>query len=274
MPAGATTFVAWYTSISEANEHLSWLRCHPLGEVQRLTRTTMSLLKKALPGSFGRKVYRKRELYKTNWYKTDYYVEKQNSQELTVQLMVEKSEITRNSKMFTKRPQGQKLPYQIGEMINIRYTDMLDFGSFRDQQRHRSVIQRQGLLTAQHGFHEWYLENLPESLKTETTNFIENQVRLIQSSGLSKFDEQYLYPMGMKIPVSMTGSIAKFVYIIDLRAQKTVHPTLHKNMLWLAKSLQKAISKYMNGKNIALYVDPEIEITLKRGTQTILKKEG
>ncbi len=272
LPAGATTAVAWWSSISHASEHLSWLRCHSLGEVKNLANATLQILTKALPGSFNRKVYAERESYKKDWYTDDYYVEDTFTQSLSLKLMVSKDEVQKNAKYFIKRPKGQDLPQQLGELVTVRYTDMLDFGSFRDQQRHRAVIQRQGLLTENHGMHQWYLENLPTSIYPEALSLIKKQNDSINRSGLSKFDKQYLYPMGMKVPVCMTGSITKFIYFIDLRAQKTVHPTLHANALWAASQLRDKMYHSLGNNNMALYVDPEIEITLKRGTQTILKK--
>lgn len=273
LPAGATTAVAWWTSISHASDHLSWLRCHQLGEVRNLANATLSLLKIAVPGSFNREVYPKREAYKKGWYKNDYYLEEVFDQSLTINLMVDKYEVKRNAKYFISRPQGQDLPPQLGELVTVRYTDMLDFGSFRDQQRHRAVIQRQGLLTSSYGMHEWYMQNLPKTMYDEAVDLIAEQEVLIGKLNLSKFDNQYLYPMGMQVPVCMTGSIAKFIYFIDLRAQKTVHPTLHKNALWVAEQLRDEMYLYLGSRDMALYFDKEIEITLKRGTQTIIKKE-
>lgn len=273
LPAGATTAVAWWTSISHASDHLLWMRCHTLAEVRNLATTTWELLQKALPGSFDRKTYPEREEYKKAWYEGAYYLKGHLDQSCEMQIFGEFEPMLHRG-LFLNRPKGQDLPWQIGEMAQIQYSDMLDFGSFRDQQRHRAVIQRQGLLTSNFGVHEWYMENLPDSVKESARVLINNQVGMIDTLDLNEFDRQYLYPMGMKIPVRMTGSLAKFVYFVELRAQKTVHPTLHANAIWLAHQIRDRMYAHLGNNNMPLYIDEEIEITLKRGGQTILRKES
>jgi thymidylate synthase ThyX len=273
LPAGATTAVAWWTSISHASEHLSWLRCHPLGEVKNLALTTLELLKEAVPGSFDRKIYNEREDYKSVWYENYYYLTLKTPKKVRLHIF-DIEELSKYKYLFINRPKGQDLPWQLGELVTVQYDDSIDFGSFRDQQRHRAVIQRQGLLTNRFGMHDWYLENLPKETLTQAQKILfKEQNQRIEKLNLSDFDKQYVYPMGMKVPIRMTGSIAKFVYFIELRAQKTVHPTLHQNVLWLAKEIQNKMSFHLDELVLPLYVDSEIEITLKRGDQTILKKE-
>lgn len=277
LPAGACTYVAWWTSISHADEHLSWLRCHVLSEVSEIALATEELLKKVYPSSFGRTIHSNREDYKKKWYNNEYYLEvdarfadfdcKAHHYMMLTEAYKE---------MVLTRPQGVSLPWQIGEAINVVWTDLIDFGSWRDQQRHRAVVQRMGLITAQYGFHEWYFENLPPAVAEEARALVDEQLAEIESLGLLKFDTQYLFPMGMKVPTRTQGSLSKIMYLIEIRCRGTVHPTLHANAYKLAKSLRSQLADIFNCSEelIPMYIDENVgALSLKRGSQDITRKE-
>lgn len=279
LPAGASTFLSWWTSISHASDHLSWLRCHVLKEVSQLAEVAEGLLKEVYPSSFNRTVYPEREEYKKSWYKNVYYLD------ATIRNGVFRCDAVVNKDILFEsyceslliRPQGQELPAQISEAFQIFWTDTLDFASFRDLQRHRAVTQRHGLVTEYYGMHNWYLENLPSEIAEEARNLIANQIKEINLLNLNKFDKQYLLPMGMKIPTRVSGSLAKFMYLIELRAQSTVHPTLHENTIRLADRIQIEIAQALNCavQRIPMYINRNVgELNLKRGTQDIVKKES
>jgi thymidylate synthase ThyX len=226
LPAGATTCVAWWTSISHAGDHLSWLRCHPLQEVRDLAQGAETVLKEAYPSSFTRNVYEEREDYKKKWYDQSYYLDYDHSglgpklPQCELALQYNSHLLDEYKDFILERPKGVELPWQIGEAANVQWADVIDFGSFRDIQRHRAVIQRMGLLGPEFGFHEWYLENLPLEIRDEIESILESQLRAIEGLSLNKFDKQYLYPMGMKVPIRITGSLSKMFYLLELRAQK------------------------------------------------------
>jgi thymidylate synthase ThyX len=279
LPAGAATFLSWWTSLSHASDHLSWLRCHVLQEVRELADVTEGLLKEVYPSSFTRNIYPEREEYKKKWY-SEYYLEdliSLDSEEFVSLSLPGKYKLLKeHRKFFISRPKGQDVPWQIGEECTITWSDLLDFGSFRDLQRHRALIQRQGLLTEKFGMHEWYLNNLPEQIADEALELVAHQVYEINKLDLTKFDKQYLFPMGMKIPTRVSGSLSKFMYLIELRAQSTVHPTLHENALELARYVQFELSKIFgcSHSEVSFYINENVgELNLKRGTQDIVKKE-
>lgn len=285
LPAGAATFLSWWTSISHAGDHLSWLRCHTLKEVRDLAEVTEELLKEVYPSSFNRTVYPEREEYKKKWYKEQYYLDVDADWIRRYKGHVDVKQydsafmyLTHSYKDFVlHRPQGQELPWQIGETLQVMWTDLLDFGSFRDLQRHRAVIQRQGLLTDKFGIHDWYLNSLPEDLYNKAKKLVRAQTGEIDKLNLTVFEKQYLMPMGMKIPTQVLGSLSKFMYLIELRAQSTVHPTLHSNAVNLAHKVSIELAKIFNCTvdEIPMYINANVgELNLKRGTQDIVKKES
>jgi thymidylate synthase ThyX len=274
LPAGATTMVAWWTSISHAIDHLSWLRCHVLGEVQEIAQKTQELLEEIYPASFeGRKIYEENEEYKKFFYEQAYYLQNFSLTEPKFKFNI-KGLKKINKKIILERPTRQELHYSIGELGTISFAAPLDFASFRDQQRHRSLIQRHGLLTDKMGLHDWYINNLPETYQEGVKTLIKRQCKKIQELPINDFEKQYFFPMGMKIPTKITGPLGKMIYFLELRCQKTVHPTLHENAFLLATKLREKLAKKLDVKkeDIPLFIDEEVGgFSLKRGTQTILK---
>lgn len=281
LPAGATTMVCWDTSIRQASDHLMWLRCHVLDEVCELAKETYSLLESVYPASFeGRIVYPKRETFKQDYYKNDYYLEEVN--EITkihrkghFSSRLFETMLLNYKHIIMSRPIGQELPYQIGECGVLFYENLLDYGSFRDQQRHRPLAQRQGLLTEEYGFHPWYRSNLPDNMKGEVQTFLTEHLREINSWGLDKFQKQYFLPMGMRIPTRLVGPIGKMLYLVELRAQTTVHPTMHANAYELGVYMLKELARILgvNVTEIPMNLDKNVgAFSLKRGTQTIFKQ--
>ena len=270
LPAGASTCVAWRTTISHANDHLWWLRCHILEEVQDIAQTTLWLLQEIYPWSFSRPAKEIREEYKKKRFLQHYYLE--DIEERSVQISLDASLLTAYKEYVLERPQWVELPPMIGECGVIRIDDMIDFGSFRDQQRHRALVQRMWLLTDIHGFHPWYLQQLPEGIKTQAEAFIAKQSEQISALHLTPYQKQYLFPMGMKIPTRMSWPLGKLIYFVELRSQKTVHPTLHANAHYISQRLQHYLSRVFEVEKVPLYVDDEIGVfTIKRGQQTIFK---
>ncbi len=278
LPAGCTTNLAWWTSISHASDHLGWLQCHPLVEVQQLAMATQLLLENTYPVSFAnRKVHLDRVQYRKSFMHDKYYLLPSDVAH-AVPLATEGvfTEQLNHSQVYTwineimTRPQGQELPYQIGECGTVRYDANLDFASFRDQQRHRAVVQRQGLLTSVIGFHEWYLDNLPNSIKQEAIGLLTDTVHHIDRADITPFERQYLLPMGMKIPTRIVGHLGKVVYMVELRAQTSVHPTYHANAYYFAKKLGSCLAQILGVESVPLYINPNVgEFSWKRGTQTI-----
>jgi len=280
LPAGSVTSAAWYTSISHASDHLGWLRNHPLSEVMEIASAMEVLLAEAYPASFkGRNVYPERERYKQDYFSNHYYLEADEWVSPKVQMLMDDELLLTYHDELYKRPKGQELPVQIGECGVVKYDDELDFASYRDQQRHRAVVQRMGLLTYTYGFHDWYIESLPYDLKQKAYKFLQEHKMKVRSLDLNKFEQQYFIPMGYKVPTRLTGNLSKCFYIAELRAQKVVHPTLHINAHNFGNMMKKHLEELFGKEGMPMYMDDEVGVfslesnnaAKHRGTQTILK---
>lgn len=144
----------------------------------------------------------------------------------------------------------------------------LDFGSYRDLQRQRSAVQEMPLLTTNHGFHPWYLEQLTPELKAEAIMVLETQKARIAKLDTTKEIKQYYTAMGYTVTVRMSCTLPSAVYIAELRSSDTVHPTLRIE----AQRMGDAIKASVPG--IAMHHDTSPGAwNIKRGAQDIVRKD-
>src|SRR5665213_1240315 len=73
LPAGASTNLAWHTTLRQAADHLLRLRNHPLSEVRVVAGAIEGALDEMYPSSFKQKRYEKTEAYVETWMQTYYF---------------------------------------------------------------------------------------------------------------------------------------------------------------------------------------------------------
>ena len=274
LPAGATTNVAWRMNFRQFADELMMLRHHPLKEVRDIAETTEKALKKIYPSSFGHKRYQKTENYNEFVMTKKYYLEKpeKTSKKKDFTLLfnkVDKKLLSYYKAALKKRPPKTELPNSISECGVVGYEFLLDFGSFRDLQRHRAVAQRMPLLSLKYGFHKWYLEQIPSNLRKEARQFLRQQTKLIKDLKVDKFEQQYYIPMGFKVPCRVVGDLKALTYLVELRSTRFVHPTLVEQMLKMVGSLERLFAK----DGLTLHIDAEPNrFDIRRGEQDITCK--
>lgn len=283
LPAGASTNLAWHTNLRQAADKLALLRHHPLTEVQVVAEAIESALQEAFPSSFGHKRYEATEEYQRNWMHehyfqgTKHYAVRHNGSirvphtgVVLVRGSIDKGALEEYKVFLATRPPKTELPKQVAECGTMQFGFFIDFGSFRDIQRHRSVMQRMPLLSGDFGMHPWYLESLPEKVRRQAEILIHRQLDAIDTLPRDKFVRQYYFPMGMCVPCRLTGDLSALVYLVERRAQKDVHPTLHEVALEIADELTKQFGEF----GLTLYVDREKgRFDIKRGLQDIVEKK-
>jgi hypothetical protein len=165
------------------------------------------------------------------------------------------------------RPPKTELPRKIAECGMLQFEFLLDFGSFRDIQRHRAVVQQMPLLSTLHGFHPWYMKELGEKLRAKMEKYVSNQMKSIDKLQASKEIKQYYICMGFNTPNRLTGNLHALVYLVEIRGTRFVHPTLRERALQMAKILSKDYK-------ILLHLDPEPNrFDIRRGTHDIVMKD-
>ena len=265
LPAGSTTNLAWHTNLRQAADKIAILRHHPLEEVKNISKAIEETLIKAYPNSFSHDIFENTENYNKYWMQHDYYYHNLECPNFKMTNNSVKSNFLKRD-LLEKRPMKTELPRYLAEAGDIQFEFLLDFGSFRDLQRHRSITQRMPLLTTELGFENWYLDELPEEIKTKAEKFLKDQEEKINKLKISKEEKQYYIPMGYKISNRLTGGLPALVYIIELRATRFVHPTLRKRAGQMGNKLLEIFGK--NGLILHLDKEPD-RFDIKRGEHDI-----
>lgn len=268
LPAGATTKLAWHTNLRQAADKIMILRNHPLQEVRDIAETTEKALHEAFPNSFGHKKYDTTEEYNNFWMKEDYYYHNLHCPQFLIKNnLINASMLPKN--VLEKRPIKTELPKYLSEAGTMQFEFLLDYGSFRDIQRHRAVTQRMPLLTTDIGFNKWYLEELPEEVRKNAETFLKQQEENISKLDISKEEKQYYVGMGYLISNRLTGGLPALVYLVELRATQFVHPTLRK----IAKNMANKLLDLFSQNGLVLHLDTDIDrFDIKRGEQDITLK--
>ena len=271
LPAGATTNLAWTMNLRQFADELLLLRHHPLSEVRDIAQVVEHALLAAYPSSFSDKRYDETEHYNKAIMREYYYDEPHPTDFKLARDGIDYELLKTYRDTLATRPAKTELPKQIAECGTMQFRFLLDFGSFRDIQRHRAVMQRMPLLTAQHGFHEWYLSELPESLRTEAEALIAQQIERIKKLDTTPEIAQYYIAMGFNTTNRLTGNIHALTYLAELRSTRFVHPTLRHRAQQIGATLQEKLGPY----SFVFHQDPDPDrFDVKRGEHDIVAKDA
>lgn len=268
LPAGITTQLSWHTNLRQAKDKISLLQRHPLPEVKKTAEDILKRLKQKYPNSFSHEDYQEQKEYWTylmNEY--NYYYPKTLNPDFDYKNNIQPQELKQYKDIIEKRPPKTNLPHFLTELGNIIFDFNLDFGSFRDIQRHRNGVCRMPLLTTKLNFNSWYLEQLPEQTKEEAKNLIDIQKQRIEALETSDQNKQYYIAMGFNVPCRVSYGLPALVYVIELRASKAVHPTLRD----VAHKMHYTLKELF--PDLVLHTDLEpSNWDIKRGSQDIIEK--
>jgi len=269
LPAGASTSLVWSGELRQFADRIPILRTHPLQEVREIGEAIEKGLLAAYPNSFLSKRYEATEEYLERCNARYAYFDPPDFPEFEANdSRMDWSELGEFQEALATRPLKTELPYAIRDAGQLRFDYLLDFGSYRDEQRHRALAIRMPLLTTRYGFEEWYLEELTNELREEAEEFLHAYVQDLDSLELSPEKLQYLIPIGYKVPVRKTGDLRALVYFVELRTTSTVHATLRKR----ARQVGETLLEYCPALALHLESDPD-SFDVKRGTQDIVKRE-
>lgn len=276
LPAGISTNIAWTTTLRQFDDRIMQLLHHPLEEVREIAKKLNIALLEMYPSSFkshDEKWYKK---YKaTNEYNDKasqlYYYHDADCPELKlIRDGINHDDLSPYKTLLTERPEKTELPKWLGTYGEVAFQFTLDFGSFRDIQRHRAVTQRMPLLTSEIGFHEWYLNELTKDLRTEAESLIKKLAKAANELVSDVALRQYYLPMGFKISNLISGDLPAWLYLVELRASSLVHPTLAVQAARIAKILKKT---YADCKlTIHLNSEPG-RFDIKRGEADIIRTD-
>lgn len=300
LPVGTTTLLSWTTNLRQLRDRLMTLKSHPLAEVREMAHALFEEATAKYTNSFNgsemdenSERYGERDTYYSKFSERDNYqswedIERQQRMTAEDKAALKNGEmITRKGTVdidglnefeggvLTSRPKWAALPKRLASYGSYNLTFLIDFGSYRDIQRHRNGVCQIPLIDNTFGFHGWYLDEirrlLPEKfgeIKEEISNQL-TRIHTLSEEGIEvdALKNQYLYPMGMNIACNVTYSVPQMVYVSELRSGKTVHPSLRP----IAQNMARVLEE--NHPGIATYIDwDDASWDAKRGEQTIMEK--
>ncbi len=270
LPAGMTTQLSWHTNLRQAWDKLSLLRQHPLLEIRQVSDQIWKELKGRYSNSFSHKLYDEQEAYrKETLGEHAYFIPKKFPKRFTTKSTIQKASLLPYRDLLKKRPIKTSLPFFMRNLGTFTFDFLLDFGSFRDLQRHRASIYQMPLLTTQYGFHPWYVTQLPAALQKKAKKLIEDQMKAIGKLRVSEEERQYFIAMGFHVPCRFTFDLPALAYFIELRSGRLVHPTLRPIAHAMHFALQRAFPL------VRLHTDLDRDDwDVRRGLQDIVKNKG
>ncbi len=270
LPAGASTNLAWHGNLRQFADKLTLLRHHPLKEVREIAISIEEALLEAFPNSFSNKRYEATEEYNKQIMKEYYYHDKDCPDFALSRDGVDKKELAKHKEILSSRPQYTELPKWLGVYGEMAFSYLLDFGSFRDIQRHRAVTQRMPLLTSDIGFNNWYLDELSDDLRNEAKELIQSQKEKTDNLDLSPEEKQYYIPMGYNTSNYFSGDLPAVVCLAELRATRFVHPTLRKVAAKIIDTLEDKFADV----GLTMHRDAEMDrFDIKRGEHDIVQND-
>ncbi|MEI6296647.1 MAG: FAD-dependent thymidylate synthase [bacterium] len=245
LPAGVSTQLSWHTNLRQAYDKISSLKHHPLVEVRELANSIHNKLREKYPQSFGHIEPEEKENYREFLGDKYTYFFEDYKKDFSAKTTIKESDLNKFKDVTNKRPERIGFPQFLAELGSVNFNFLLDFGSFRDIQRHRNGVCRMPLLTSKLGFNEWYLDQLPSDIQKEAKVLLKEQIKAIKELKVEKEVAQYYLAMGFNVSCKVTYGLPAAAYVIELRSGRTVHPTLrivahkmHKAMLKLFPKLK------------------------------------
>jgi thymidylate synthase ThyX len=287
LPAGVTTQLSWHTNLRQAGDHLVGLTKHPLAEVraigeglrvqlaEKYASSGFSIDLAGVSGESNKDVTRAeaRRTWEQRVADTCSYFDLEGVSETSMVSTINTLALTDPSDKLTEivqtRPRGCVLPHVFSSYGEVSFTFLLDFGSFRDIQRHRNGVITMPILTIEHGFEPWYGNQLPPSIRDTAWQLIRAQFHAIDALDARPEDRQYYIPLGARMACHTMWHLPAAVYVLELRSGKHIHPTLRTRiheMIRLFRSRHPTIPLHTDN-------DPD-DWTVRRGTQTITEKKS
>lgn len=244
------------------------MKYHPLEEVRNISNGIWNKLKEKYSHSFSDLESEDQEKYRRHLMEEyTYYKGEKLEKDFSFYTDIKHDELKKYADLFDARSLKTGLPHFLAELGIVRFDFLLDFGSFRDLQRHRNGVCRMPLLTTEYGFNNWYLSQLPNDLRSDAEELIKNQKELIEKLDASEFIKQYYISLGFNVACRVSYGLPSACYVTELRSGRTVHPTLRN----IAHKMTAALSNAFPEIKLQSDMDKD-DWDIRRGTQDIQEK--
>lgn len=312
LPAGATTNVAWTTSLRKANERLVVLMHHPLEEIREIAAYAYASLHAEFPNSFqedyaaisatgpeilyalekleGAELFNyycstehfysaaTENLWPTDADSTGYAVAPEFDLSIAVNLIG-------LVKPHPKKALASR--HSNGRFLHLCTVFNLDFGSFRDIHRHRGGYCANPIIKFDAPMHQWYLDQLPTNLCYKGMLLLDNLRSIYNEVIDTTLEGNDEHTESMTREELLEESIIQLQYLIPMGILVPVFLNYDVNQFTYVTELRSGKTVHSTLRHIAhkmsatltdfdivhyADLDPD-DWTLRRGTQDIVAKE-
>jgi hypothetical protein len=287
LPAAMKTQLSWKSSISQCAKRLISMYFHPLKEMKDISCVMSNSVRTNYPSSFGNLHSRADE---AEAHLSAFAIEYNYFDPFTLdrQQWPYYDSVFRgfddlgvdealhgltgvDSQEREPRPRNLQTPRLLklaGDFL-IKFT--IDYGTFRDIQRHRDCYIPLPILSPFMGFNQWYIDNLPAALQAEARTLIDAQTTKLASAladgELDRVQLQYYTAIGYNVPGLMKCDLRQLIYIAEQRTSRYVHPILRP----LAHRMGQ---EAMQHTNLQIHLDfNEDKFCVGRGRHDIINLE-
>ena len=293
---GTNTVCTWYGTLHQIKQHCERLLTHESFEVRNLISTLLVELEQKYPNSF---TFDNTEKHSDTsfaeakyWQYVNQYCNfdslKSYQFEFSTNLLnysidlLDIDKLKNYSKLYELRPKKTMLPRELAKFGNIQLKCKLDYGSYRDIQRHRSLIIEVPKITKL-VIHDFYTKSINSLISYNIFNakhdLLSKTYKFINT--IPDSYKQYFLPMGCLVEFEIVGQIPYLIYLLELRSGKTVHPTcrqlisdIYEELFSIGSPLEfikNYIGENLEDENYITqnYIDNLLELDFKRAKQTV-----
>lgn len=173
--------------------------------------------------------------------------------------------------ILDRRPRHCPIPHDWNSVLAIHMWGLIDYGTWRDLQRHRRNVGAAPELTPMFGFHPWYMEQLSRYTGSQFVEKVDVQTRelfaYLKTAWRKPHSTELAYhiPLGAQVEYDYTMGLSQSVYFAELRSGQTVHAILRP----IAQEVGRVLTHF------GVRVDCDIEdarFDVRRGQQTISER--
>lgn len=271
LPAGCKTVGVWNGTLENFKQILTIAQHSFNDEIVEVAKVIYKSLQERYPSSFPNINLSEEEV---TWYKSLADLRGGEFPSTLNPLAVYHDEILSSNlgallEGIPPRPKYAPLPDSLGMMGRYNFIFNIDFGGFRDINRHRKGNCVRGRLAMNGVFNEWYLSQMPDDLANLVLSTLELN-RHDCDDYFDVYDLEYLVPMGVNVCTEVSYPIDNAVYVAELRSGPTVHPTVRLVAQQMGDTLERSIV----GQKVNLYYNKSDIDTLdvRRADQDIIEK--
>lgn len=273
LPAGTRTNVSWHAVLNNIHRNLPRMLYTTLPEIRDIGKDLLAASQAQYPGSF-REFTVEEALWNTHIYAEPY--SRNCHRGLSVNIRgLDIIVINRHRHILENRPKYMPLPETLREAGRVTTKFTIDFGGFRDLQRHRSGDFDMPIVAASNGYHSWYLNELTDSLREEVLPQVQKlYARLEELTTNDNIQQmQYCCPLMTIVHATAHWRLQGFVYTTELRSSPLVHETVRQTVQLLSEAFQAQFKSDYGWQPVSYVNHTKPKIDARRGDATIERKD-